>query len=104
MRVVYRTALTMREVAQQVRHTTEEQSLGFGRIRENVEGVRSAVEQITGSIEEQSDACGKLSESLDQVFHGTRSNEEAAKQMEVAMEELAEQTEHLREDVARFRI
>ncbi len=102
--VVYRTALAMREVAQQVHHTTEEQSLGFGRIRESVEGVRSAVEQITGSIDEQSDACGKLSESLNQVFHGTRSNEEAAKQMETAMKELAEQTENLREDVARFRI
>ena len=102
--VVYRTALAMREVAQQVHHTTEEQALGFGRIRENVEGVRFAVEQITGSIGEQSDACGKLSASLDQVFEGTRSNEEAAKQMEAAMRELAEQTESLREDVAGFQI
>jgi methyl-accepting chemotaxis protein len=94
----------MREVAQQVHHTTAEQSLGFGRIRENVEGVRSAVDQITGSIDEQSDACGRLSESLDQVFVGTRSNEDAAKQMEAAVRELAEQTENLREDVARFRV
>ncbi|MFK7894290.1 MAG: methyl-accepting chemotaxis protein [Myxococcota bacterium] len=102
--VVYRTALAMREVAQQVHHTTEEQSQGFGRIRENVEGVRSVVEQITASIGEQSDACGQLSESLDQVFEGTRSTEDVAKQMETAASELAEQTQRLRADAARFQI
>ena len=43
---MYRSALTMREVAQQVGRTTEDQAAGFGRIRENVSGVRGVVEEI----------------------------------------------------------
>lgn len=102
--VVYRSALTMREVAQQVRTTTEEQSRGFRRIRENVEGVRRTVEQINGSLQEQSQACGEVARFLESVFEGTRTNEEAAGRMGVAMQELLSQAESLRSDVESFRI
>ncbi len=58
--VVYRSALTMREVVQQVRRTTEDQTAGLGQIRDNVVGVRGTVEQITGVLREQSDACSQV--------------------------------------------
>ena len=102
--VVYRSALTMREVAQQVRATTEEQSRGFRRIRENVEGVRGTVEQIDGSLQQQSQACAEVARFLEQVFDGTRTNEDAAGRVGKAMQELLSQAETLRTDVECFRI
>ncbi len=101
---VYRSAVTMSEVAQQVRRTTEEQSRGFGRIRESVEGVRDAVEQINSSLQEQSSACSQVTEYLEQVVDRTRGNEAAAGGMSDAVESLVRQAEALREDVARFQI
>ncbi|MGB0621067.1 MAG: zinc-ribbon domain-containing protein [Myxococcota bacterium] len=41
-RIVCRTALAMLEVAQEVRRTTEDPSVGFGRMREGAHGVRGA--------------------------------------------------------------
>jgi methyl-accepting chemotaxis protein len=102
--VVYRSAVTMREVAQQVRRTTEEQSRGFGRIRESVEGVRAAVESINASLQDQSSACTQVASFLEQVFEGTRSNEEAAARMGESMRGLLSQAEALRDDVAKFRL
>jgi methyl-accepting chemotaxis protein len=101
---VYRSAVTMSEVAQQVRRTTEEQSRGFGRIRESVEGVRDAVEQINSSLQEQSSACSQVAEFLEQVVDRTRGNEQAAGNMSEAVDSLIHQAEALREDVARFQI
>jgi methyl-accepting chemotaxis protein len=102
--VVYRSAVTMKEVAQQVRRTTEEQSRGFGRIRESVEGVRESVESINGSLQEQTTACSQVASFLEQVFEGTRSNEEAAQRMGRSMQELVAQAQALRDDVAKFQI
>lgn len=85
-----------------MRRTTDEQARGFGRIRENVEGVRDAAEQINGSLQEQSSACAQVAEFLEQVYERTRSNEEAAQKMGVSMSDLARQAQALREDVAKF--
>lgn len=101
---VYRSAVTMSEVAQQVRRTTEEQARGFGRIRESVEGVRDAVEQINASLQEQSSACSQVAEFLEEVVDRTRGNEQAAQGMSAAVESLTRQANALREDVARFQI
>ena len=101
---VYRSAVTMSEVAQQVRRTTEEQSRGFGRIRESVEGVRDAVEQINGSLQEQSNACAQVAEFLEQVVARTRGNEAAVLGMSEAVQMLVDQADGLRTDVARFRL
>jgi methyl-accepting chemotaxis protein len=102
--IVYRSSVTMSEVAQQVRRTTEEQSRGFGRIRENVEGVREAVEQINESLQGQSVACAQVAQFLEQVFERTRGNEASAQRMEGAMRDLLSQAEVLREDVTKFQI
>ena len=102
--MVYRSAVTMSEVAQQVRRTTEEQARGFGRIRESVEGVRDAVEQINASLQEQSSACSQVAEFLEQVVDRTRGNEQAAQGMNAAVESLTRQANALREDVGRFQI
>jgi methyl-accepting chemotaxis protein len=102
--IVYRSALTMREVAQQVRSTTEDQARGFGRIRENVDGVRDAVEQIAGALREQSGACGEVTRFLEQVFEGTRTSDGEAGKMRDAMRDLVLQAERLREDAERFRV
>jgi methyl-accepting chemotaxis protein len=102
--VIFRSAVTMREVAQQVRRTTEEQSRGFSRIRESVEGVRVTVESINTSLQDQSSACSQVASFLEQVFDGTRSNEEAAQRMGESMQGLLTQAQALREDVAKFQI
>jgi len=101
--IVYRSALTMREVAQQVRRTTEDQAAGFGRIRENVSGVRGAVERISGSLGDQSTVCEQVQAVLDGVAEGSRSNEEAARRVREAMETLAREAFELRGNVERFR-
>ena len=100
---VYRSALTMREVAQQVRRTTEEQSHGFGRIRESVEGVRSTVEHITTSLQEQAGSCSEVSGFLQQTWDETRSSQEAFDKLREAMQELLSQAGSLREDVEHFK-
>jgi len=102
--VVYRSSVTMQEVAQQVRRTTEEQSRGFGRIRESIEGVREAVEQINGSLRDQSSACSQVAEFLEQVADGTRSNEDAAQRMGDSMRVMMDQAEALRADLEQFQI
>lgn len=102
--VVFRSSITMRDVAQQVRRTTEEQARGFGRIRDNVEGVRDATEQIGGSLDDQSRACGQVAESLEQILERSRSNEESAQKMGESMRGLVKEAEALREDVAKFQI
>ena len=102
--VVYRSSITMREVTQQVRRTTEEQSRGFGRIRGSIEGVREVVENVNGSLNEQSTACSQVAEFLEEVFERTRSNEDAAKAMGNSIRGLASQAEALREHVGKFKI
>jgi methyl-accepting chemotaxis protein len=102
--IVYQSALAMREVARQVRRTTEEQARGFGRIRKNVVGVREAIERITGSLGEQTSACRQVTDSLGLVTQGTRTNEEAAGKLREAMRQLVSQAQSLREDAERFRV
>ena len=102
--IIYQSALTMREVAHQVRRTTEEQAAGFSRMRENVVGVREAVDQITGSLGEQAGACRQVTESLGLVSRGIQSNEEAAEKMRDAMREFISKAVTLREDAERFRV
>ena len=100
--VVYRSALAMREVAQQVRRTTEEQATGFGRIRESVVGVRGAVERISGSLEDQSAVCEKFGAVLECVAEDCRTNEEAALRVRGATRRLAREAEALRGNIERF--
>jgi len=102
--VVHRSAVTMREVALQVRRTTEEQARGFGRIRESVEDVRGAVERIHESLREQSGACKEVAAFLEEVYERTRSNQQAGDRMGEAMRGLLAQAEGLRRDVAGFQI
>ena len=101
--IVYRSTLTIREVAQQVHRTTENQAVGVGRIRENVIGVRGAVDQITGVLRDQSAACTQVSGFLAELAAGSRSNEGAAEDVHTAIAELTAQAVELREDVERFR-
>lgn len=102
--VVYRSAVTMREVAQQVRRTTGEQSSGFGRIRESVEGVREAAEQINNALQEQSDATSRAMEFLEQVAEGTRAAESAGTELKVTQRALVQQADVLRHEVEKFRL
>jgi len=102
--VVYRSAVTMKDVAQQVRRTTEEQSRGFGQINISIETVRGTVESINHSLGEQTSANSQVASFLEQVFEGTRSNEEAARRMDESMRDLLAQAEALREDVAKFKL
>jgi len=102
--VVYRGALAMRDVAGQVRGTTEEQARGSGRIRESVENVREAVERINSALQEQSAACRSAVEFLEAMATRTRSNEQSAARLGNVAQSLVHQAEALREDVRRFEI
>lgn len=101
--IVYRSALTMREVAQQVRRTTEEQSAGFGRIKENVVGVRGAVELIGRALTSQSTACAEVARSLDAVDDGDRANAEAMTALRETLDVLGASAASLRDDIDGFR-
>jgi methyl-accepting chemotaxis protein len=94
----------MREVAQQVRNTTEDQSRGFRRIRENVEGMRGTVEEISGSLGQQSENCNQVTAILGSASEEIKSNEEAAGRIRVAAEELIAHSKTLREESERFRV
>jgi methyl-accepting chemotaxis protein len=94
----------MRDVAKQVRSTTEEQAHGSGRIRESIEGVRSAVEQINGALQEQSLACSAAVEFLEEVRSRTRANEESAQMMDSVTKELSRQAGMLRDEIDHFEI
>jgi methyl-accepting chemotaxis protein len=102
--VVFQGAVTMREVALQVRGTTEEQSRGSVRIRESVEGVREAVERINSAIQEQSLACSAAADFLEEVRGRGVTHEEATRTVEGVARELLAQAEELREEVRRFRM
>jgi len=102
--VVFQGAVTMREVALQVRGTTEEQSRGSIRIRESVEGVREAVERINSALQEQSQACSAAADFLEEVRGRGTTHEEATRTVEGVARELLIQAEELREEVRRFRM
>ena len=102
--VVFQGAVTMREVALQVRGTTEEQSRGSIRIRESVEGVREAVERINSALQEQSQACSAAADFLEEVRGRGTTHEEATRTVEGVSRELLAQAEELREEVRRFRM
>ncbi len=102
--VVYRSATTMREVAHQVRGTTEEQARGSGRIRESIEEVRNAVEQINNALQEQTAVCKTVVEFLEEVYARTRSNTDSASRMDAATKGLLRQSTELREDLQRFQV
>ena len=87
-----------------MRRTTEEQSRGFGRIRESVEGVREAVEQINGSLQDQSSSCHQVADFLGQVAERTRNNEEAVGRLGESIRGLVMEAEALREDVKKFHV
>jgi methyl-accepting chemotaxis protein len=102
--VVYRSAVTIGEIAQQVRRTTEEQSRGFARIRESVEHVRESVEQIDGSLREQATAYQQVTGFLEIVDENTHSNEQAVQRSEQTREARAREAEAMRGEVDRFRV
>jgi methyl-accepting chemotaxis protein len=102
--IVFQGAVTMREVALQVRGTTEEQARGSIRIRESVEGVREAVEKINSALQEQSAACAAAVEFLDEVRARSATHEESTRTVEGVAKDLLCQAEELRAEVRRFRM
>jgi methyl-accepting chemotaxis protein len=103
-RVVHAGAVSMREVASQVRGTTEEQARGSGRIRESVEGVREAVERINEALQEQSAACRSAVEFLEAMHQRTRTNQEAVRRLDGVGQDLLTAAQGLRADLDRFRV
>ena len=94
----------MRDVAQQVHGTSEEQARGAARIRDSVENVRDAVERIHVSLRQQAEACDAAVVDHGQIQERTETHEEAAHRMSEATQRLKGQAEILRQDVRRFRI
>lgn len=100
--IVFRSTLTMREVAQQVRRTTEDQAAGFGRIRENVIGVRGAVATISEALQAQTASCGDVERQLDDASGQGQRSAEAARRVREGLAALAEEAGRLRENASRL--
>jgi methyl-accepting chemotaxis protein len=102
--VVMRGSLVMRDVAQQTRRTTEEQSRGAERIRHSIESVRDAVERIHVSLQQQMDSCQSAVSSLGEVIARTRTNDVATDRLANSSQELQALADALRADMGRFRL
>jgi methyl-accepting chemotaxis protein len=102
--VAHHSSEAMREMALQLRSTTEEQFRGGARIRASIDGVRDAALRINQALQAQSGSHGELRAFLLQVADRTRSNEQSAHRMEEAMRELIAESETLRDQVRRFEL
>jgi len=102
--VVFRSSMAMREVATQLRNTTEEQARGGARIRESIDGVRTAVTAINRAIKVQSESNSELARFLERVTAETAASEQSAQRMEASTRVLIEQSEALHEDVQKFQV
>jgi methyl-accepting chemotaxis protein len=100
--VVRRSALAMREVAQQVRGTTREQAHGTATIVRSVERVKDAVAEIHQALQRQGGSSAEAADFLEQVHARTRSHDESASALSGATEVLAGQARDLRESIRRF--
>jgi methyl-accepting chemotaxis protein len=99
---VFRSTVAMREVALQLRATTEEQSRGGARIRSSIDGVRDATEAIDAALQGQSNAFREVVSFLEQVSAGTAANDASSTRLSAATAALVGQAEALREGVRRF--
>ena len=99
---VSRSMIAMREVAQQMHATTAEQARGGARIRDSIDGVRTAAEVINGALQAQSAACREVAGFLEEVSASSRANDESSSRLGDATRALSRQAELLRDDVRRF--
>jgi methyl-accepting chemotaxis protein len=100
--VVRRSALSMREVAQQVTQTTREQAHGTATIVRSVERVKDAVAEIHQALQRQGGSSAEAVDFLEQVHARTRSHDESSSVLQGATEGLVEQARGLRESIGRF--
>ena len=102
--VVRRSALAMREVAQQVTQTTREQAKGTAAIARSVERVKDAVAEIHLALQQQGGSSADAAEFLEQVHARTRSHDASATTLADATEGLLRNAHGLRDSVRRFRL
>ena len=94
----------MRDVAQQLRSTTEEQARGSARIRQNIDGVRDAVETIDASLQLQLSSCQEVQNFVEEVSSRSRANDQSAERMLETTRALLSQAEELRRYVSEFEL
>ncbi|HBZ70732.1 MAG TPA: hypothetical protein DEP35_13765 [Deltaproteobacteria bacterium] len=102
--VITRSAAAMRDVAQQVRGTTEEQARGYAAIRETIERVRETTGSMNSALREQTVSCKEVASFLERVLEGTRESEEVAQRMGNTVESLVAEAEALRQATRRFEL
>jgi methyl-accepting chemotaxis protein len=91
-------------VANQVHHTTQEQTQNSTSIGQNMQSIRDAVERINTALQEQSTGCRTAVDLLRDVNQTTQANDETARQLDQAESKLLANAEALRREVDRFRI
>jgi methyl-accepting chemotaxis protein len=96
-------ALVVGEVAKELRRAAEEQSLGTGRIRGNLDEVRDSIQTINDALQEQSVANKNILDSTESIQERTVSNERSAVTMRNVVDRLNEQARSLREGLQRFK-
>jgi methyl-accepting chemotaxis protein len=102
--VVRRSALAMREVAQQVTQTTREQARGTAAIARTVERVKDAVADIHLALQHQGRGSADAAASLEEVHARTRVHDGSAKSLADATEGLLRNAHGLRASIRRFTI
>jgi methyl-accepting chemotaxis protein len=99
---VFDATQTMREVAQQLHLTTNEQASGLARLRESVSGVNDQMQTINQALQRQSASTNHVVEFLEEVSSRSVANERAARLMGDSTSELAEKAIRLRSGMGRF--
>ncbi len=96
-------ALVVGEVAKELRRAAEEQALGTGRIRGNLDEVRESIQMINDALQEQSVANRNILNSTESIQERTVSNERSVVTMRNVVDRLNEQARSLREGLQRFK-
>jgi methyl-accepting chemotaxis protein len=100
--VVRRSALAMREGAQQVTQTTREQARGTASIARTVERVKDAVAEIHLALQHQGRGSADAAAFLEQVHSRTRAHDASATTLADATEGLLRNAHGLRASIRRF--
>ena len=100
--VVRRSAIAMREVAQQVTQTTREQARGTASIARTVELVKDAVAEIHLALQHQARGSADAAAFLEQVHSRTRAHDASATTLADATEGLLKNAHGLRASIRRF--
>jgi len=94
----------MKDLTRQVKMSTEEQAKGSRQITKAVESVTERVQQISRAVNEQKRGNDVIIQSVEDSRNISRQSVKVVQEMNVMVEDLARQAEHLKESMGRFKV